>query len=76
MSKTSATIEITGVGPVRINTELKEVRLVRALTASGDYANVVEKKVSRNQKAAKKAALNYRHGLRELEAGYFMLCED
>ena len=56
MSKTAATIEITGVGPVQINTELKEVRLVRALTASGDYVNVVKKKVSRNQKAAKKAA--------------------
>ena len=45
-----ATIEITGLGPVQINTELKEVRLVRAFTVSGDYVNVVKKKVSRNKK--------------------------
>lgn len=64
------------LGPVRINTELKEVMLVRALTASGDYVNVVKKKVSRNKKAAEKAALNYRHWLKELEAGYFMLLID
>jgi hypothetical protein len=71
-----ATIEITGLGPVQINTELKEVRLVRAFTVSGDYVNVVKKKVSRNKKTASLAALNRRFWLKELETGYFMLCDE
>lgn len=70
-----ATIEITGIGPVEINTDLKEVVLVGALTTSGDPVNCQTKKVSRNQKAAK-AAHEVDAWLKEIKPGYFMLMED
>lgn len=73
---TQATIEITGIGPVEINTELKEVVLVGALTITGDPANCKTKKVSRNQKAAKAAAKVETAYLKEIKPGYFMLIED
>lgn len=71
-----ATIEITGIGPVEINTDLKEVVLVGALTISGDPVNCKTKKVSRNQKAAKAAHEVDTVWLKEIKPGYFMLMEE
>lgn len=73
---TQATIEITGLGPVEINTELAEVVLVGALTVSGDPVNCKTKKVSRNKKAAKLASQVVAAWLKEIKPGYFMLIED
>lgn len=73
---TQATIEITGLGPVEINTELNEVILVGALTISGDPVNCKTKKVSRNKKAAKEAAELQGSWLKEIKPGYFMFFED
>lgn len=73
-----STIEITGLGPVEITTDLSEVVLVGALTISGDPVNCKTKKVSRNQKAAKAAKRNLFEcaWLKEIKPGYFMLIED
>lgn len=72
-----ATINVTGIGPVEIKTELKEVKLVGALTIDGSYVNVKTKKVSRNQKAAKEASENYAVWLKDLGDGeHFMLIEE
>jgi hypothetical protein len=71
-----STIEITGLGPVEIKTELNEVVLVGALTTSGDPVNCKTKKVSRNQKAANQAAKITTAWLKEVKPGHFMLIED
>lgn len=73
---TQATIEITGLGPVEITTDLAEVVLVGALTISGAPINCKTKKVSRNQKAAKAAKQVEGAWLKEIKPGYFMLIED
>lgn len=71
-----ATIEITGIGPVGINTDLKEVVLVGALTIGGDPVNCQTRKVSRNQKAAKAAREIDAVYLKEIKAGHFILMEE
>lgn len=73
---TQATIEITGLGPVEINTELAEIVLVGALSISGDPVNCKTKMVSRNQKAAKAASQVETAWLKEIKPGHFMLIED
>lgn len=73
---TQATIEITGIGPVEITTDLDEVFLVGALTISGDPVNCKTKKVSRNQNAAKAAKQVEGAWLKEIKSGYFVLIED
>jgi hypothetical protein len=73
---TQATIEITGIGPVEITTDLDEVVLVGALTSSGDPVNCKTKKVIRNQKAAKVAKQVEGAWLKEVKPGHFMLIED
>ena len=73
---TQATIEIIGIGPVEIKTELKQITLVGALTTNGDYVNCKTKRVKRNKKAAKAAADVDSVYLNELEPGVFILIED
>ena len=73
---TQATIEIIGIGPVEIETDLKQITLVGALTIEGDYVNCMTKRVMRNKKAAKAAATVDAVYLKELEPGFFMLTEE
>jgi hypothetical protein len=73
---TTATIEVTGIGPVELFTELPEVVLVGALTVSGDLANCKAKKVSRNKKAAQQAKQVEGAWLKEVKPGYFILIEE
>lgn len=73
---TQATIEIIGIGPVEIKTELKQVTLVGALMPTGDYVNCITKRVKRNKKAAKAAAAVDAVYLKELKHGVFMLIEE
>lgn len=51
-----ATIYITGLGPVEINTDAAAVTLAGALTGRGRPINCKIKKVRRNKKAALAAA--------------------
>ena len=78
MTKTQATIMITGLGHVEIDTDLKEVVLVGALTIEGDPVNCKRKKVRRNQRAAKEAAEVRGTWLTEIKhkPGHFMLITD
>ena len=76
MKTAQATIEILGLGPVEIKTELLQVTLVGALTINGDYVNCITKRVKRNKKAAKAAAAVDSVYLKALEPGFFMRIED
>ena len=69
------TIQITGIGPVAVHTELSEIWLVGAITSTGEPVNCQKKKVSKCKKAAAKAALVEGAWLKEIKPGYFMLIE-
>lgn len=71
-----ATVEITGIGPVLIKTDLKEIVLVGALSATGDFVNCRIKKVARDKRAAEEAEQVDGCYLKEISAGYFMLIDD
>lgn len=71
----TATIHITGIGPVAIETDLDEVVLVGALTSLGWPVNCKTKKVSRNKRTAKRAADTDAAWLTEIMPGHFMLFE-
>ena len=70
-----ATIQITGIGPVAVHTELSEIWLVGAITASGEPVNCQKKRVSRSKKNAAQAAKVEGIWLKEVKHGYFMLIE-
>lgn len=69
------TIQVLGIGPVEIRTDLDVVQLVGALTVTGDPVNCRAKKVSRSKAAARKAATIDAAQLIEIRRGYFMLVE-
>ena len=74
--KTQATVNITGIGPVEINTDAKKITLVGALTIRGDHVNCKSKKVSRNIKSAKQAQEIETVWLKDLNNDCFILIED
>lgn len=77
---TQATINVTGIGPVEINTTARSVVLAGALTAMyGIPVNCTTKAVSRNKKAAAAAAKVPSYiWLKEVpdHAGHFILVDD
>lgn len=77
---TQATIKISGIGPVEINTSAQSVVLAGALTAMyGIPVNCTTKAVSRNKKAAAAAAKVPSYiWLKEVpdHAGHFILVDD
>lgn len=69
----AATIELTGIGHVEINTEEKEVMFCGAMSADGQPVNCTSKKVSRSKANAAAAIKNREHVLSEIKPGYFKL---
>jgi len=70
-----ATINITPVGPVEIETNEREVVLVGALAIDGTPVNCVTKTVRRNKRDAK-AAIYPGFCLKEIKPGYFIIKKD
>jgi len=77
---TQATIKVTGIGSMSVNTEASEVTLVGAIAADGSYVNTTTKKVSRNKKSANEAIKNENenypnHFLKQLDGDNFILID-
>lgn len=72
---TQATVNLTGIGPVEIDTELNEIKIVGALAIDGSYVNVKTKKVHRNKKAANQAREIETVWLKKLDDEHFLIVE-
>ena len=71
-----ATISVSGIGPVVLDTERKEVKLVGGVAKGGSFVNVKTKRVSRSAAATKRASAAYRKVpsfLVDLGGGHFKL---
>jgi hypothetical protein len=73
---TQATINIAGIGPVEIKTDLRTVKLVGEISTFGDFVNVRLYKVLRNKRSAKEALSTRAWGcayLTNIREEYFIL---
>jgi len=73
---TQETISISGIGPVEINTELKEIYLVGRLSSDGSFVNVRPVKVNRNKKLAEEAAQRPHLWTKKLDDNHFMFMKE
>ena len=74
MKNQNATIELMGIGPLSIDTDLQEIVLLKDFSG-GLYSTSETMKVSRDKRAAKKAANNRRFFVKKLDDGRFELVE-